>query len=139
VSRSISATATALREIAQKPTPEDVVVMKQATSLRKGRGLYRSLYSTEEIDLISRARRIAYEYGQLTLGRFLTLRRRGNAKRSVRIGRQPTHSCPTCGKRHKPPKRLPPLTPKMAEEEERMIRGALKRAQKAAKGKRWIR
>lgn len=112
--------------------------MRAATSLRKDRGLYRDLYSTEELQMLLSARRIAYTYGLVRLGRLLTVRTRRNKRRSPRIGSS-EHECPKCGLLHLESRKMAKPTPSKLAEEKRLVEDALHRAQKARRGKRWIR
>ena len=133
MSRPLKQTAHLLRTITERPDSRDVAVLRAGTELRKARGLYRDLYSTEEIDLISSARLIAYQFGQVRLGRFVTLRTRWQKRRSVKLGGR-FHECPKCGLRHTEPQRTwtPPKSKRA--EEKRLVEGALERAPQARRG-----
>ncbi len=80
--------------------------MKAAVNLRRVRGIYRDAYVTEELQLVHEGRLLAFGFGHLRMGRFLTLRKRGQTRRAVRKG-DTTHECPLCGRRHREPQRRP--------------------------------
>jgi hypothetical protein len=134
----VETTARELRAITEAASKRELAVIRQAHALRKARGLYRDLYSTEELDLLQTARRLCYNYGLVAWGRFLTVRSRWNKKRSPRLG-STMHECPKCGNRHHEPLKNQKPTPGKLAEEKRLVEAALKRAQKARRGKRWTR
>ena len=119
-----------LRKITEAPDSREVAVLRAGADLRRARGLYRDLFSPEEIDTVSAARLIAYQFGQVRLARFLTLRTRWQKKRSVRIGGR-FHECPKCGLRHTEPRRTWKPTKSKLAEEKRLVERALARARKA--------
>ena len=132
-STATKSAAQRVRELRPLRPGTEAARLKAAVNFRRIRGIYRDAYSSEEIEYVHDGRLIAFDYGHLRLGRFLTLRKRGQTRRAVRKG-DTTHDCPLCGRRHVEPQRRPNAG--MIKNEAKHIRDALAYAKRLPRKRR---